>query len=121
MKHESITKKLTKAGFEIHKVENRTGMYYATKEGNPYVISWSWNGGHSDDCVCLNTRVEWDRDELQSDYHAGTYADSIRMALSFAATWYKDGVSYYDPELVKFYGGTWLQDKIDAEEVTAMG
>jgi hypothetical protein len=77
----NATKKLTKAGFTVS--ETRPGYYHAAKPTTPSVIEYFRNG-RSDQVVCINVRHVADKHDSQSDYCAGTFADSITQAIRLA-------------------------------------
>jgi hypothetical protein len=48
------------------------------------VVEFSRNG-HSDEAVCIGFRHEDDHTDIQSDYFAKTYCDSLTQAMRYAA------------------------------------
>jgi hypothetical protein len=80
----SVVSKLTKAGWTV---KEPTGTrFQATKPGYVYVIEWLRNG-RSNKAVCLEVRHVDAKDDLQADYHAGSYAPNIKTALQWADKW----------------------------------
>jgi hypothetical protein len=71
-------KKLEKSGWMIARVNSQ---YVASKVGNGHVISFLSSGPESQEVACLRVRRTNDFDEIQSDYHAGVYVDSMVQAL----------------------------------------
>ena len=82
----SVTAKLRKAGWTWR--ESNNGQFSAMRPDNRYRIEWIRNGG-TPDAICLKTRKVHDLDEMQSDYHAGCYSDSIKEAIARAERWEK--------------------------------
>ncbi len=78
----NATRKLTKAGFEVH--EPRPGFFHACKESTRYVIEYFKNGS-SDEITCICVRHINDRHDSQSDYHAGIFANNISSAIRLAS------------------------------------
>ena len=70
--------KLLKAGFSTDRAGNRL-----TAKRGPWVIELLANGG-SDDVATIRVRRETDKDDMQSDYSAGAFVDSIPQALRCA-------------------------------------
>ena len=56
---------------------NDGNRYWARKPGNRNVVSFIDQFG---DAMCLRVRCEDDHDDMQTDYSAGSYADSIKQA-----------------------------------------
>jgi len=74
----NVIRKLTANGWVFCHEDRR---YWARKPGNPNVISFIDQFG---DALCLRVRREDDQDDIQADYSAGSYADSIKQALRLA-------------------------------------
>jgi len=55
-----------------------TTSFYATCEGQ--VISWFVQKHDPIQAICLKVLSENDKDDFQSDYHAGAYYDTIKSA-----------------------------------------
>lgn len=79
-------KKLEKAGWTVsyHQFSN---LYLASKDGIRNVIDFHPNGSNTPEnsIVCLRVRGIQDRDDMQSDYCAGSFCDSMTQALRWAA------------------------------------
>jgi len=74
-------KKLEKSGWIIARVNSQ---YVASKLGNGHVISFLSSGPETLEVACLRVRRTNDFDEIQTDYHAGVYVDSVAQALQRA-------------------------------------
>lgn len=83
VKCSSVVGKLRKAGFDVN--EWRPGSFLATRPDSPYRITWFRNG-EGDSACCLNVAHKNDHDDMQSDYSAGSWCDSIAQAIRFATT-----------------------------------
>jgi len=85
MKDRYAKRKLERAGWSI--AIDGNGRRIATKKGNSCCIDWFLNGGREDaDITCLRVRAKYDVDDSMSDYHAGSFADSMPRALALAET-----------------------------------
>lgn len=74
-------KKLEKNGFKVVKDETRGRNYIAGKVGNRHFIEIYEQDGR----VCLiDLRTKGYEDDIQSDYHAGTFCDNISQAIRLA-------------------------------------
>jgi len=81
-------KALGKHGWEVRKGANGVGhKYIALKAGNRHEISFLPNGQDrpDQDVVCLKVRGLTDHDDIQSDYSAGSFVDTIPQALRCAS------------------------------------
>jgi len=79
MTTKNAIKKLEKAGFVV---QHNHG-YHAMKEGCKYVIDFHKNGGE-DYATCIRVRAARGKDEIETDYCAGTFCDKITQAISIA-------------------------------------
>ena len=75
-------KKLTKAGFNVEEI--RPGFFHASKEACRYVVEYFRNGRDSENITCICVRRHDARHDSQSDYHAGSFADTITQAIRWA-------------------------------------
>jgi hypothetical protein len=75
--------KLERSGWKVLHAERH---YIARKEGLNTEISFLPNGQDTPEtsAVCLRVRNVSDRDDIQSDYCAGVFADSMAQALRLA-------------------------------------
>lgn len=78
MLHATLIKRLEKKGIEVRAEEN-TRFHYA--DGPEREISWINQGG---DAICLKVRRFNDHSDLHTDYHAGSFVSSIKMAFEWA-------------------------------------
>lgn len=60
-------------------VAEENGRYYATRNG--HTISFLKNG--VDGITCCHSRRNSEKDDLQSDYFAGSYFDNLTQAINF--------------------------------------
>jgi beta-lactam-binding protein with PASTA domain len=76
-------KKLERNGWTVSHTDRH---YVANKEGVRNVISFLPNGKDlpENSAVCLRVRNLSDRDDMQSDYTAGVFVDSMAQALRLA-------------------------------------
>jgi hypothetical protein len=76
-------KKLDRNGWTVSHTERH---YVATKQGVKNVISFLPNGQDlpENSAVCLRVRNVSDRDDMQSDYTAGVFVDSMAQAFRLA-------------------------------------
>lgn len=79
-------KKLEKSGFKVTNSITNPGIYTAEKDGLKRFINFYSNGGTDDICI-IDLRTKGREDDLQSDYHAGTFCDNISQAIRYATTW----------------------------------
>ena len=75
-KHASVVRALESRGLTI--VRDRNQFCALTPE---YRITWLIQ---DDLALCLRVARHHDKDDFQSDYHAGDYASSIKQALRYA-------------------------------------
>jgi hypothetical protein len=81
MKIQNAINKLQKNGFIV----THNGSQFSAKKGNcKRVVEFSRNG-HSDEAVCIGFRHEDDHTDIQSDYFAKTYCNSLTQAMRYAA------------------------------------
>ena len=76
-------KKMGRAGWTV---TGEPGKPFWTYEKDGYRIEIGCNPIQDDgtrDVVMIDARRKTDRDDIQSDYHAGTFCDSIAEALRF--------------------------------------
>jgi hypothetical protein len=76
-------KKLERAGWTVVKRER---LYVASKAGCSHVIDFHPNGEDKPEnsLTCLRVRRLTDLDDMQSDYCAGAFVDSMAQALRLA-------------------------------------
>jgi sulfatase maturation enzyme AslB (radical SAM superfamily) len=79
MKVINAIKKLEKAGFEVINDASR----YSARRGND-IIEFIKNGGDSDQAICIRIMSASDRDDLMTDYSAGTFCDNLSQAIRIA-------------------------------------
>ena len=77
MKATNALKKLTKAGFVVTQSGNR----YSAQAGRN-VIEFHQQ---DEDIICIRVRSVNDRDDVMSDYSAGTWCDNLSQAIHLAA------------------------------------
>jgi hypothetical protein len=75
---QNAIKKVTKA-FNVEPVKN--GQFYSFTVGQN-VIEFAQNG-RSNEITCISTRRSSDKDDLMTDYFAGTFHDNITQAIKF--------------------------------------
>jgi hypothetical protein len=82
MRHDRLKKAVEKYAEVKSYFDDRncTTSFHAVLEGN--VIRWFIEEHDPIRVICLNVRSETDKDEFQSDYHAGCYHDTIKSAIS---------------------------------------
>jgi len=80
MKVTNAIKKLEKAGFEVIKDAAR----YSARRKND-IIEFIQNGGGSDQAICIRIMSANDRDDMMTDYSAGTYCDNLSQAIRLAS------------------------------------
>ncbi len=79
MKVQNLLKALKKANLEVN--QNSNGQYYCY--GEKRVCSFYKNGSDSDEAVCVNIRRKNDHHDINSDYHAGFFVDTIKDAIKY--------------------------------------
>lgn len=80
MKVESAIKKLNKAGFNVKQYGQQ---FIAIHKAASYCVQFYRNGG-MDSVTCINVRRHDERDEIETDYVAGVFADNITQAIKLA-------------------------------------
>lgn len=78
MQVQNAIKKLEKAGFSVY---NEGNVFRANKGGYDEV-QFRKNGGDSSEVVCIEVRRIGAKDDVMTDYFAGTWCDNITQAIS---------------------------------------
>ncbi len=76
MKHESLVRKLTKAGYTIIQCNHRSDRFYVKSPTR--IVAW-WK--QDDSAICVQSRRPDDENDSQSDYSAGYFCDTIKRAV----------------------------------------
>lgn len=79
MKHLNLKKAVEK--FAVVKQFERSGSPSFMAECDGYLITWFTEYYRPDDATCVNVRHVDDKHDLNSDYHAGSYYDTIKSAV----------------------------------------
>ncbi len=77
MKVTNAIKKLEKAGYTV----KQNGHQFTAENGSLRVIEFCKNGSDSDLVTCIRIRAKCDRDDVMTDYCAGTWCDNISQAI----------------------------------------
>lgn len=78
----NATKKLERAGFEARRYDgDRAFYFYKSAHGRTEVVSFYEQNGEA---ICINVRDSRDRDDLITDYFAGSYVRNIAQAIRLA-------------------------------------
>ena len=83
---QNAIKKLEKNGFKVTSWPHRKDIFTARKEGLRHYINFYQNGD-SDNIYVIDLRTEGYEDDIMTDYHAGTFCDSITQAIRRAVNW----------------------------------
>lgn len=81
MKVINATSKLTKAGFSVSEIY--PSAFRATKENLRHVVEFHRNGG-GENVTCIRVRCVADKDDVQTDYCAGVFVETITSAIAIA-------------------------------------
>lgn len=79
MKALSLRRALAKAGVAVKLAENHTHKWSAVHGDR----TLEWWESHSGNVECLRCRWVDDKDDLQSDYHAGHFARTLKGAIDY--------------------------------------
>ena len=77
--------KLQRNGWTVNYTDS-CHLYVATREGSRNIIDFHPNGSNTPEnsITCLRVRAIHDQDDMQSDYCAGCFVDSMSQALRIA-------------------------------------
>ena len=87
MKQTTLEKAIQKAGYSVLPPDRELHRYdHSAKCGKAWLTFHVQNG----DAICVRVAPEWDRDEPQSDYFAGSFYQTIKSAMR-AVSYYNTG------------------------------
>ena len=84
--------------------ETQPGRLFARRPGSRQVVEIIRNG-HADSVATIRVRTDNDHDDMQSDYHAGSFYPTLAQAIARVSRWDVEEIEHPNRFAASYFAG----------------